>query len=164
MQAPFFLSECIFCCCFPPWTSTSSIFQQGLTGATLQGASRPLASDWDYTIDSSCSEASGFLNWAVTGFSGSPPISSHYGTIQPQWLCKVIYFILCKKSILFYVCVCVCTYIHMYSIGSVPLKNPSTARCQWLTPVFLTTWETEIRRILAQGQPRKIVVKIPSPE
>jgi hypothetical protein len=31
--------------------------------------------------------------------------------------------------------------------------------CRWLTPVILATQETEIRRIMAQSQPRKIVCK-----
>jgi hypothetical protein len=34
---------------------------------------------------------------------------------------------------------------------------------QWLTPVFLTTWEAEIRRIKGQGQPRKTVIRHPPP-
>jgi hypothetical protein len=33
------------------------------------------------------------------------------------------------------------------------------ARCQWFTLVILTTWEAEIRRIIAQQQPREIVHK-----
>jgi hypothetical protein len=28
------------------------------------------------------------------------------------------------------------------------LKRTRQARCQWLTPVILTTWEAEIRRIV----------------
>jgi hypothetical protein len=30
-------------------------------------------------------------------------------------------------------------------------------------PVILATWETEIKRIMVQGQPRQIVLEIPSP-
>jgi hypothetical protein len=32
----------------------------------------------------------------------------------------------------------------------------------WLTPVILPTQERAIRRILVQGQPRKIVLETPS--
>jgi hypothetical protein len=31
-----------------------------------------------------------------------------------------------------------------------------TTRCWWLTPIILATWEAEIRRIVVQGQARKI--------
>jgi hypothetical protein len=34
------------------------------------------------------------------------------------------------------------------------------ARCPWLTPVILATWEAEIRRIEIQSQPGQIVHKI----
>jgi hypothetical protein len=34
-----------------------------------------------------------------------------------------------------------------------------TARLQWLTPVFLPTWEAEIRRIKVQGQPWQRVAR-----
>jgi hypothetical protein len=43
-------------------------------------------------------------------------------------------------------------------------KFCGSARCWWLTPVILPTWEDEIRRITAQGQPWQIVCKIPSPK
>jgi hypothetical protein len=33
-------------------------------------------------------------------------------------------------------------------------KGLSLAECQWLTPVILATGESEIRRIMVQGQPR----------
>jgi hypothetical protein len=35
---------------------------------------------------------------------------------------------------------------------------------QWLMPVILVTWEVDIRRIMVQGQPRQIVLEIPSPK
>jgi hypothetical protein len=35
------------------------------------------------------------------------------------------------------------------------LKNMCPARCWWLTPVILATWEAEIRRIMAGSQPGK---------
>jgi hypothetical protein len=38
-------------------------------------------------------------------------------------------------------------------------KNRGRARRWWLTPVFLTTWEAEIRRIMTPGQCRQIVCK-----
>jgi hypothetical protein len=34
----------------------------------------------------------------------------------------------------------------------------------WLTPVIPATWEADIRRIVVQGQPGKIVCKTPSPK
>jgi hypothetical protein len=36
-------------------------------------------------------------------------------------------------------------------------KNPG-AGCRWLMPVILVTQEAEIRRIMAQSQPGKIVL------
>jgi hypothetical protein len=33
---------------------------------------------------------------------------------------------------------------------------------QWLTPIILIIWETEIRRIVVPGQPRQKVCKTPS--
>jgi hypothetical protein len=33
---------------------------------------------------------------------------------------------------------------------------------EWLTPVVLATWEAEIRKTMAQGQPKEIVHEIPS--
>jgi hypothetical protein len=36
-------------------------------------------------------------------------------------------------------------------------KKLFTARHQWLTPIILTTQETEIRKISFQNQPRQIV-------
>jgi hypothetical protein len=38
------------------------------------------------------------------------------------------------------------------------------ARCQWLTPVILTTWEAKIRRITVQVQPEPIGLETPSPK
>jgi hypothetical protein len=35
-------------------------------------------------------------------------------------------------------------------MGATPVKH------WWLTPVILATWETEIRRIVVRGQPRKL--------
>jgi hypothetical protein len=46
--------------------------QWELMPAILQGAPRPAASHWGSIIGLSCFEASSFLNWAATGFSGSP--------------------------------------------------------------------------------------------
>jgi hypothetical protein len=40
-------------------------------------------------------------------------------------------------------------------------KNNS-ARCWWLTPVILATWEVEIRRLEVWGQPVKIVQEFSS--
>jgi hypothetical protein len=37
-----------------------------------------------------------------------------------------------------------------------------TAGCCWLTPIILTTWEADIRRIVVQDQLRQIVCKAPS--
>jgi hypothetical protein len=34
------------------------------------------------------------------------------------------------------------------------------ARCWWLIPVILTTWQAEMRKIVVQGQPKKIVLEI----
>jgi hypothetical protein len=31
-------------------------------------------------------------------------------------------------------------------------------------PIILTTWEAEIRRMVVQGQPGKIILKTPSPK
>jgi hypothetical protein len=36
-------------------------------------------------------------------------------------------------------------------------KNVFSAKCQWLTPIILTTQEAEIRRIVVQSQPGEIV-------
>jgi hypothetical protein len=33
---------------------------------------------------------------------------------------------------------------------------------QWLMPIILATWESEIENIVAQGQPRQIVYDTPS--
>jgi hypothetical protein len=35
---------------------------------------------------------------------------------------------------------------------------------QWLTPVILTTWESEIAKIEVRGQPEQIVHETPSPK
>jgi hypothetical protein len=35
---------------------------------------------------------------------------------------------------------------------------------QWLTPIILFTWETDLRRIVVQGQPGKIISEILSPK
>jgi hypothetical protein len=34
-------------------------------------------------------------------------------------------------------------------------------RCQWLTPVILTTWEAEIRRMEVRGQLEEIIHESP---
>jgi hypothetical protein len=36
------------------------------------------------------------------------------------------------------------------------------AKCHWLIPVILATWEAKIRRMTVQGQPGKIAHKISS--
>jgi hypothetical protein len=41
------------------------------------------------------------------------------------------------------------------------LQRISSARCQWLTPVILATWEAEIRRITVQSHSKQIVHKTP---
>jgi hypothetical protein len=38
------------------------------------------------------------------------------------------------------------------------------ARCWWLTPIILATWEAEIGRTAVQGQLEEIVCKTPSPK
>jgi hypothetical protein len=38
-------------------------------------------------------------------------------------------------------------------------KKKAMAGCRWLVPVILATWEAEIRRIAAEGQPRQILHK-----
>jgi hypothetical protein len=47
-------------------------------------------------------------------------------------------------------------------------SNPSTeedggGQHHWLTPVILATWESEIRRIIIQGQYRQGGLKTPTP-
>jgi hypothetical protein len=43
-------------------------------------------------------------------------------------------------------------------------KIPSQARCQWLMPIILATWEAEITRFMVPGHPRQIVPKTPGPK
>jgi hypothetical protein len=50
------------------------------------------------------------------------------------------------------------------ALGSMPstIKNKQTkqeARCQWLTPVILSIWETKIRRVKVRSQSRQIVLE-----
>jgi hypothetical protein len=40
-------------------------------------------------------------------------------------------------------------------------KAFEAAGCWWLMPLILVTWETEVRKISIQGQPRHIVWKTP---
>jgi hypothetical protein len=43
-------------------------------------------------------------------------------------------------------------------------KISCIARCWWLMPVILTSWEAEIRRIEIQDQSRQIGHETPSPK
>jgi hypothetical protein len=43
----------------------------------------------------------------------------------------------------------------------VKFKKRLLAGYQWLTPIILATWETEIRRTEVRGQPRQTVFKNP---
>jgi hypothetical protein len=38
------------------------------------------------------------------------------------------------------------------------------SQVQWLMPLLLVTWKADNRRIMGQGQPRKIVSETPSPK
>jgi hypothetical protein len=41
-------------------------------------------------------------------------------------------------------------------------KSYSNAKCRWLTPIILATWEAGIRkRVKVRGQPWQIVLKTP---
>jgi hypothetical protein len=46
---------------------------------------------------------------------------------------------------------------------SLCLLIPQRAWHPWLMPVILAIWQAESRRTTAQGQPRQIVCKTPSP-
>jgi hypothetical protein len=46
----------------------------------------------------------------------------------------------------------VLTLISWKNIRTEVLRNISEARCQWLSPVILATWETESRRIKVQDK------------
>jgi hypothetical protein len=46
----------------------------------------------------------------------------------------------------------------------VDLNSTISARCWWLTPVILATWEVEIRKIMLPGQSRQIVPETSSPK
>jgi hypothetical protein len=37
-----------------------------------------------------------------------------------------------------------------------------SSQAQWLKPINLATWETEIGRIIIQGQPKQKVLETPS--
>jgi hypothetical protein len=39
------------------------------------------------------------------------------------------------------------------------MKTQKEAKCQWLTPVILATWEAEFWKITFQSQPKQIVYK-----
>jgi hypothetical protein len=43
-------------------------------------------------------------------------------------------------------------------------KKNLKKRHQWLMPVILAAWETEILRFMAQGQPGQIIINTPSPK
>jgi hypothetical protein len=54
-------------------------------------------------------------------------------------------------------------YMHIWkchALYSLVYTNKNKgSECQWPTPVILTTWEAEIRRITVGGQPEQIVYK-----
>jgi hypothetical protein len=47
---------------------------------------------------------------------------------------------------------------------SFKIKEKKLNGCWWLTLIILATWEAEIGKIKVRGQPKKIVLKTPSPK
>jgi hypothetical protein len=52
---------------------------------------------------------------------------------------------------------------HGEDLGSRPdgAKSYQKAKCQWIIPVILDIWKTEIRRITIPGQPNQIFHEAP---
>jgi hypothetical protein len=59
--------------------------------------------------------------------------------------------------------VCTLSFAYLQRICIAVARMLAKARCQWLTPIILCTWEAEIGRIMVQGQPGQIVPR-PHPQ